>query len=440
MKRLSVLSLALSSLFTAVSVQADTLPAVIERTLRTNPDVQINVHRRLISDQEYRQARAAYLPSVDLSLGYGEENSDNSTTRATNGGDLSLERSEAAISINQMLFDGFKTSNETARQQARRQASAEQVRDSSENTALKVAEVYLEMLRKRRLLELAKDNLVVHQKTLDQVRLLVESGAGRRADIQQTEARLALATSGMLRAEGELRDGEYAFLRVTGEEPSDLAPPPNEEVAATLYPTLEATLDQAVTHHPALKTAEASLRAAQSAYEGTNSAFMPRFDLELSASRNDNLDGINGRNDDTLAMVRMRYNLYRGGADKARRQAGAEQVEVAREVLNRTRRAVEEETRMAWNSLNTTRQRLIHLRRHVEASEKVMDSYTEQFKLGQRTLLDLLDSKFELYNARTALVSAEYAELFDLYRVLTSTGNLLSSLGLAQLDTAQKPE
>lgn len=428
----------LSALLCINPVAADELGVILKRTLETHPDAQISRHKHRMAEQDYRQARAGYLPTVDIQLGYGREHSDNSTTRQINGGDIGLNREEAGININQMLFDGFKVSNETERQQQRRRAAARNVQDSSENIALRTAEVYLDVLRNQHLLELAKDNLVVHQKTLEQVRLLVDSGAGRRADVQQTEGRLALATSTMLRNEGDLRDAEFAYLRVTGETPQALVLPERAQATRYLPASLAELLERAKRQHPALQSAQANVDASQAAYDASKAAFMPRVDLQLGATKNHNLDGVEGANDDVSAMLQLRYNLYRGGADIAKRGASAEQLSISREVLRRTERAVEEEARMAWNALQTTQQRIEHLREHVRASEAVVDSYTQQFKLGQRTLLDLLDARFELYNGRTALVGAEYAELFTLYRVLSSCGQLLASFesGESADDTA----
>ena len=46
--------------------------------------------------------------------------------------------------------------------------------------------------------------------------------------------------------------------------------------------------------------------------------------LELGASANNDLDGVEGHSDDFTAMVRMRYNLYRGGIDVGRQQEAME--------------------------------------------------------------------------------------------------------------------
>lgn len=412
---------------------AITLIEAIQKTVETNPDVLVTTGNRRAVDQELVQARAGYLPSINLVGGYGRENSDNLTTRSRYPeGDVTLNRQEAGVTVSQMLFDGFDVKYNVEHQDARVDAATYQVLNISENTGLRVVETYLEVLRRQELLELAKDNLIIHQKTLQQIRAVAEGGAGQRADVQQSESRLALATSNMIRAQGNLREAEANYQRVIGEVPAALTHVQRElvEKALDLPTSLGKALELATTTHPNLKGAMADLQAAQAQHRQTGASFLPHFDLELGASKNKNLDGVDGANDDLSAMVRMRYNLYRGGADKARRREAAERVSAAQESVQRTQRLVEEEVRVSWNALMTMRERLVPLQKYVAASEQVVTAYKEQFKLGRRSLLDMLDSENELFEARSALVIGRYTELFGMFRLAASLGLMLDKLGI----------
>ncbi len=421
-------------------VQADTLIEVIRQTLETNPDVLVTAHQRLAVDQEHRQAVAGYLPSLELNGGYGRETSDNITTRSRyEGGDVSLNREELGLTLSQMLFDGFHVKQAVEYQNSRIESAAHQVKSTSEQIALLTVEVYLRLFQYHELLELAKDNLVIHQKTLTQISEIVEKGAGRKADVQQSQSRLALASSNLVRAQGELREATYRYQRVTGQLPefAMLIKPEQQLVEPHLPATIENAIDIALKTHPAMKIAQAELSAAESLHQQTVANFVPHFHLELSATDNKNLDGIQGTNDDLSAMLKMRYNLYRGGADQARREEIAERVSAAKEVIRRTRRTLEEEVSLAWNSLVTIRERLTYLQGHVEATQQVVVSYSEQFKLGQRSLLDVLDSENELFNARSALISGQYTELLSMFRLLSSMGLMLNKLGINPPQEAQ---
>jgi adhesin transport system outer membrane protein len=91
-------------------------------------------------------------------------------------------------------------------------------------------------------------------------------------------------------------------------------------------------------------------------------------------------------------------------------------------------RDAEREARVAYNALMTARARLEALRAAVDAQRATRDIYAQQFDLGQRGLLDLLDAENELFIARTNLVTATFTERFAVYRVLAVIGVMLDTL------------
>jgi outer membrane protein, adhesin transport system len=148
-------------------------------------------------------------------------------------------------------------------------------------------------------------------------------------------------------------------------------------------------------------------------------------DIEAGVGANRNLDGIRGGNVDAQALLVLRYNLFRGGADVAREREAYFRIREAREVHRQTRRVAEEEARLSYNALRTAQARVEALRDQAEATRATRDAYAQQFDLGQRSLLDLLDAENELFLARTSLATAEVTEVFAVYRVLAVLGDLL---------------
>jgi adhesin transport system outer membrane protein len=91
---------------------------------------------------------------------------------------------------------------------------------------------------------------------------------------------------------------------------------------------------------------------------------------------------------------------------------------------------------LSWNALQTVNNQMGFFKQHVESSELSRDAYQQQFSLGQRTLLDLLDSENEVFVARTSYVNAQYDQLYAMYRILNSMGVLMESLGVAAPETS----
>lgn len=428
-KILAALAIPCLGLALSAPLKAQPLKDAVEQTLQTSPDVLSTAHRRLSIDQEIKQAKGGYFPKIDLNLGYGRERTDSPTTRATDPGGVSLNRREAGITLNQMLFDGFFVKSEVERHTARANSAAFGVLGASENTALKVVDAYMEVLRRQELVKLTKDNLAVHQRTFDQIKLRADSGVGRKADMDQILARLALAQANVMAAESNAREAEITFQRVVGKMPQDLTKPGAPDQA--MPKDLKSAVEVAMASHPILKSAMMDVEAAQAQHRTARSLHSPRLDLELGYNDNNNISGLRGDSESSIAMLRVRYNLFRGGSDEARIGQTASAINEATEISHKTMREVEESIRLSWNAHATAHERLAPLKQHSEAMEATREAYTKQFNIGQRTLLDLLDAENEYFTARSNYVTGQYVELFGKYRVLASTGKLLESLQVA---------
>ena len=414
------------SLLCSSFVQADTLQEAIHTTLKTNPDVLASISERQAVSKEIDQAQAGYFPTIDLGLGTGWESTDNPASRNRGDGEIHLNRDEASLNLRQMLYDGSLTKNEVERQKARTDSRAHSVYSVAENTALEATEAYLNVLRRQKLVELAQTNLESHLRTHDQITLRSERGVGRRADMDQSLGRLALAETNLMAEQSNLRDAETNYLRVVGEAPSSLSQPPSPDPFLPM--TVEEAVNIAIQNHPTLRSAQADVASANAQHDVTKAAFLPRVDFELGTRNDHDIDGVRGTDKDVTAMFRLRYNLLNGGKDKARREETAFLINQAAEIRNNTHRQVEQSVRLSWNALETVRRQMSYFEEYAAAAEKTRDAYQQQFNFGQRTLLDLLDSENELFRARIALTNAQYDEIFTMYRVLNSIGLLLESL------------
>lgn len=414
--------------------QAQSLKVAVEQTIQNNPDVLIDSKHRLSIDQALIQAQSGYYPRIDLALGRGREYSENITTRQP-GAEPTLTRSEASVTLTQMLFDGFGVRSEVERNQARVDSAAYKVAGTSEQTALRAIEAYIEVLRLREITALTAENANVHQRTFDQIKIRSESGVGRRADLDQIDARFALARANLVSAQANQADAEINFLRIVGVEPVNLSKEA-EPLQIEIPKSLEEAMQVAIDNNPVLRSAGLDIEATGAQTRAANSTLLPRVDLQVGASRNKNIDGVPGNNEDRFAMVRMRYTFNVGGGDKARVKETILLGEEAREVQRRTQRQLKQSVQLSWNALMSVRKRLPQLRQHAEASALTRDAYTKQFSIGQRTLLDMLDSENESFTAATNYVTAQYLESFAQYRVLADLGRLLPALGVTPREEA----
>ncbi|CRM76056.1 TolC family type I secretion outer membrane protein [Pseudomonas sp. FH4] len=409
-------------------VQAQTLPQAMQQALDVHPEIQAGVNARIAADYQLRAAKGGYLPRVDLNAGYGREGTDSSSTRARGGHWDTLNRGESSLRLQQMVFDGFATSSEVGRQQATVNSRAFSLLGTSERTALTVAQVYLDVLTRREFVRLAEDNLRNHERIYDQIKLRTQRGVGSGADLDQAEARLAQARNNVITEQTNLADAQTNYLSAVGQDADQLERPPS--FMALLPANLNEARRQMLDNSPILRSAESDIAAAEKQYEAAKSSFYPRFDAELGRNADNNIDGDASHNNGWEAMLRMRFNLYAGGSNKAELESKSYQSNQALDIRNNALRQLNEELGLAWNAMNNANAQVPIAQQYVDHSSKVRGAYQKQFSLGERTLLDLLDSENELFTASRRLEEIKNVQLFTQYRIKATMGELLKSQGV----------
>jgi adhesin transport system outer membrane protein len=375
--------------------RGETLEQAVSRAIVYFPEIQAAQSRREIASAQTGQARAEFFPSINLALGEGRETSRNISTRPL--GDVSLTRREADLSLSQLVFDGGAAGGQVRRFGALTQSATFSIADTADSTAARAGQAFVDVRRLRDQLSVARENVATHEKTLSDVNALAEAGRGRRADVIQADARRALALSAVEQLNAQLFQTESTYKYLTGHLPPALDAPP--ELASKLPITLGQAIAQAIGRHPAVRTAEKELEAAQYDRESARSRLAaPRVTIEAGTSRNRDLDGIPGPNQDRYAMLRLRYNLFRGFGDSEKVRESEARIDEALASLNRVRNEVERDVRQAWETLQSDRVRLPQLGQYAQASSDVAEAYRLQFQLGQRSLLDVLNAENERYN------------------------------------------
>ena len=411
---------------------ADSLADATEKAVRSHPTVMAARAFKDSAGENVDQARSGYFPTIDFRGTSGYARTNNSTTRGVGGHSQAsafMWRGESSLTFSQLLWDGSGTSHRVGAAEARVDVSRFGVLNAGEQVGLRAVSSYLDLDRNRELVRLAGQNVTTHEKLVADVKLKAKSGGGNEADVNQAEARLALAEATVDQFKGTLKDAEAAYLEVIGERPGDTVRPPLP-AAEALPADVDDAVRVAMTNSPTVNTAVANVAAMKKELASARASLMPRFSLDLGGVRNENAGGAKGPNNDFTAQLVMTYNLFRGGGDAARIRSTSALLREATLREMETRRTVAATTRFSYHALITARDRLPTLRDHVSASDKVVKAFTEQFKLGKRSLLDLLDVEGELFQARGARVNGEVALMVAHYRVLAIMGELRKNMGI----------
>jgi len=396
----------------------------------TNPEYGVVAASRRATDEELNQAKALWLPSIDLRTDGGYEYTDDPGTRAGTGDDdESTFRYDSSLTLTQMLFDGWETKYENERQKNRIQSSAHRVRETAELVGLGIVEFFLEVMRQRELLDISRENVAEHIVIMDLIEEGVTAGRSTQADMEQVKARLANARAQESSVRQALRIAESNFQREVGDSAKDLVLPaiPVDALSADVEEEVKAAL----TKSPTLDIRESDINVAYSEYQGTGSTLYPQVDLQVSGRQGHDLGGVEGRDRSAAALVVVNWNLYRGGADVARIREFKHRHQQSKENRAEDSRVIEDDVRQTWARMVSSGERAREFYAQAAANSEVVRAYKDQFSLDRRTLLDVLDAQNELFVSRSNTINAEFLEMFSVFRLLALKGSLLPTLGVA---------
>jgi adhesin transport system outer membrane protein len=278
---------------------------------------------------------------------------------------------------------------------------------------------------------LAKENLMIHLRFFDQIKLRSQAGVDRGVDFEQIKARLALAKSNLVVTQALIENAKADYLAVVGYLPANLIKP---EPSYSLIPAnLQEAEKLALENHPILKSAKADVEARQYQMRTAKGLVYPNLDVNAEYTWGDEISGPFGYNNYQeyfQAYATLSFNIFNGLANKARIKETSYLINEAEKIAQKTEWQTTHAIRLSYEQYKADMRRIIELEQYVMSTEKTADAYISQWSIGRRTLFDVLDSSAEKITAKSDLIRAQYEKMFDAYRILNDIGKLVHSLDL----------
>src|SRR5882724_3174928 len=260
----------------------------------TNPGVGEASANRRATESELRQTQSTLLPQVRIDASYGPEKFDQNysgtppipgLTAGVVGSGPWRNGSQESVVVRQILFDGFASIHDIWRQTARVNAAASRVKERSELLALDAAEAYVDVVRYIRLVGLAQQNVVNHEKIFSNVNSRFSGGRAGEGDLEQSRERVEAARAALAEFQRSLEDARAKYRKLVGLEPINLRfPGPLRGMPGSRDEALAVTLR----FNSTIAAAQSDADAAKHAFRVTDGLFVPKFYLEGRATHYDN--------------------------------------------------------------------------------------------------------------------------------------------------------
>lgn len=416
-------------LLSAAPVGAVDLREAVQTALTTNPEIRQAVANRAATQEERAQARGLYYPRISVEGSAGIRSLRNPTRRSLGIADETLTPIEGGLLLDQLVFDSGGREATIRRETARTAAAAARVEERSEYVALNVSRAYIDYLLQQRLVAIAQDNVAFHEQLAADLHEGVSTGSISIADQQQAEERLQAARARVTEAREELDTAAITFERLAS-IPIDTATLP-PDLSRHMPATLPEAQVIARENNPRVREALADLAAARQDVSIAKSKLGPRLNIEGRARAGHDIDGFSGRTTDLQALGVVRWEIFNGGINQANVREQMHRADEVHARLFEMARQAEEDARTAWSRLTNQTALVNELETQSRISDDLILSYREQFNIGRRSLLDVLDAQNTRYNVQAKVETARLSRLYAQYRVLAATNRLIEALGVS---------
>ena len=423
-------TLYLSGLGLAASARpavAETLYDAFDQAYASNPVLGAQRVAVRISAQDKSIARTGFAPALTATSDYGYRDQKGSAPGNPTTELVSHPRGYGAT-LSQNLWNGFKTSNSVARENASLDAARDDLRNTEQKVLVDVATSYADVLRDRAVLELRRADVEVFGARAQQTRFQFQVGAMTRTDVDQSDASLARSQADLAVAISNLEATCAAYRSVVGRDPGRLvaAAVPQRLVP----PDLGSALAIAQSDHPAVRAALNAVRAAEFNVDVEKGGYAPSLDLTASADRRWDPDFYPAKTElsEVSVVGRLSFPIYDRGLTSASVHRANEVTSQRLLLLDNQRAQVRANLVQSWGLYAAARTVIASADAQIAASDRALYGVQIEATAGQRTTFDVLTAQRTLTDALVNREMAQHDRIIAGYKLLASVGRLSLAL------------
>jgi len=397
---------------------AENLLSVYEQAKANDPVVLKAQAQFNASKEGIVQSRAALLPSLSASA---------SITRSQqyiNGNEISdSETKGLGATLTMSLYNhGSWLRLDNAKKSAHRSDVALQA--AKQDLIVRVTQAYFDVLSAQDDLEFSNTEKAAIERQLEQTKQRYAVGLTAVTDVHEAQAQFDNALTAVIRAQNNVYTAEEALRVITNVYPRDLhalntdrfsASKPFPDSANEWQQTAEAKNLDLISQKITLDIAKENINISKSGHYPT-----------LGFTGTYNNSGIENITDDygTSLGVTLSVPIYSGGAVSSEvRQAQSNYVAASHD-LAQTHRNVVRNARNSYNSVIASVSGIKALEQALISAESALKATEAGFEVGNRTIVDVLDSTRNLFNAKRNLSSTRYRYVQDILALKRAGGTI----------------
>jgi len=426
-KTLSKVIVAALGLTLSSAAFSDDLASVYQQALLNDPVVLKAQAEFMVVQEDVSASRSALLPQINATGNYtvAQNEMSQSITRDTNtlgfGASLNM----------QIYHHDTWLRLSTAKKSAHQSDLAYQI--AKQDLIVRVTQAYFDLLSAKDDLDFAEAEKKAIARQLEQTKQRFSVGLTAITDVHEAQAQYDNAVTEQIRSENAIYNAEENLRVITNYYPRNISVLNTKSFSTTTPVPNSADEWQKTAEAKSLDliAAKIGIDLAKDAIKISRSGHYPTLDFGANYNSNDTESEINNVTTDNGALdsyslgVTLNVPIYSGGAVTTAVRKAQNRFVSASQDLAFTHRDVVRTTRNAYNTVIASISGIKALEQSVLSAEKALEATEAGFEVGTRTIVDVLDSTRNLYNAKRNLSSTRYGYIQSIL-VLKRTGGTIT--------------
>ncbi len=399
---------------------AQSLQESVRIALSQYPTILAAQSRTQAADYDIMRAQGAHYPQVAWSGTQSTYNTGNIPNNWIQSPTLTMN-----------IWSGWAIESDVERSKALADAGRQQQRITRDDVALLATEAYLNWARSLQLVALAQTNLKEHERIRRDIATITEIDIGRRVDLDQAQVRFENASLSLQQRQAELAVASQRLSRMLlGRMPRQ--PEGIDSVLGRFPASSDEALGYLIDSHPAIALKLAQVQAAKANVGAARAQHSPTVNVSYGKQVNQG----SGQGD-YVAQLNVSIPLFTGGTATGATGTALANLQAAEFDLRDTRLILREKLLSAWSEYFVSKSKAVLGAKQARTAQSLVSGYESQFRIGRRSLLDLLNVQNDLYTYQSNAVGAQFDERISYARIMATIGKLAISYAPAQDVTSE---
>jgi len=394
----------------------------INKAIKYNPKIKAQKFSFESSKENIKQVYSGIFPSIEMNLSKGYKDEDSSTSTTNTKENRSPQ--DFSITLEQEIYTGGKFTAEANKAKNQLLIEEENLRLTRYEVILEAALSYLEVLEKKKLIELNNVKEEKFKNDFESIELLVNVGTASQSDLVFAQSKLVQIAAERIASINNFNVTKANYKKVVGE----LLPDKNliePKINKINFPNnFNNALDTAFKRNPKIKIAELEESIAKYDIKSKFADVLPNVSLDAEYQSTDNTVSKGSSSDTTEITAKITMPIFKGGKNLSKIQQAKIIAKKVRFELENKRNEVTQIVTKSWTDFQTSETLLKAANINIEARKLMLEGVEQEVNLGMKSYIDLLQTKEDLIDAEFNRITATKNYIFSALQLKADIGEL----------------